>query len=85
MKKIFHRIIITLLLTVTILTCTNPNLQDFTTYEKKVHGSNKASNETIKRESYFIFNTYRQSGGGAIDKNISRLHLQVYWAIRPFL
>ncbi len=68
MKKLLYGITTALILITIILACTNPDLQDFTEYAQK--DSNRASNETIRRENYFIFSNYWQSGGGAVDEKI---------------
>jgi uncharacterized protein YxeA len=68
MKKIIYGIATALILITIILVCTNPDVQDFTEYVKK--DSNGASNQTIHRENYFIFSSYSQSGGSAVDEKI---------------
>ncbi|MGY3213216.1 uncharacterized protein YxeA [Mucilaginibacter sp. HD30] len=69
MKKILYGIAIVLVLISIILACTNPSTQSFTEYLKK-KDSNRSSHETIRRENYFIFSTYSQSGGTTVDEKI---------------
>ncbi|GEM_PF-5314154 len=69
MKKVLYGITTALILISIILACTSPSMQDFTAYIKKTD-SNRASNETVRRENYFIFSIFSQSGGGAVDEKI---------------
>jgi len=80
MKKSLYAITTALIVIAIILTCTNPNMQEFTEYVKK-KDSNQASNETIHRENYFIFSTYSQSGGGAVDEKVWQGYTYCYIGI----
>ena len=70
MKKILYSVGIALIIITMILAYTNPGMLDFTDYLKKQNSYDRLPNEIIHRENYFIFSTYSQLGGAAVDEKV---------------